>query len=209
MGVFCFCIWAWVFYKALPLLCMWIFILRSLFVYNVDNPVSVSPPVLLLKFYQDIKRFGKTGSGGGSTLGTTVSVLWCWPVWFMTTPFVFQAPEGFHTCSPWRQPTKAPPLIRIAPGHPHLALPFTLESQSFRELEAYLALTTAISFRIHHWGFRKPSTALAGVAQWTECWPVNQRVARSIPTQGTCLGSRQAQIDVLSLSPFFSLCKNK
>ena len=31
-------------------------------------------------------------------------------------------------------------------------------------------------------------TALAGVAQWIECRPVNQRVAGSIPSQGTCLG---------------------
>ena len=30
--------------------------------------------------------------------------------------------------------------------------------------------------------------ALAGVAQWTEHRPVNQRVASSIPGQGTCLG---------------------
>ena len=30
--------------------------------------------------------------------------------------------------------------------------------------------------------------ALAAVAQWIECWPVNQRVTSSIPNQGTCLG---------------------
>ena len=30
--------------------------------------------------------------------------------------------------------------------------------------------------------------ALAGVAQWIESWPVNQRVTGSIPSQGTCLG---------------------
>ena len=30
--------------------------------------------------------------------------------------------------------------------------------------------------------------ALAGVAQWIECLPVNQRVVSSIPSQGTCLG---------------------
>ena len=30
--------------------------------------------------------------------------------------------------------------------------------------------------------------ALASVAQWIEFWPVNQRVAGSIPSQGTCLG---------------------
>ena len=31
------------------------------------------------------------------------------------------------------------------------------------------------------------SAALAGVAQWIECWPVNQKVAGLIPSQGTCL----------------------
>ena len=30
--------------------------------------------------------------------------------------------------------------------------------------------------------------ALAGVAQWIECWPENHRVTSSIPSQGTCLG---------------------
>ena len=32
------------------------------------------------------------------------------------------------------------------------------------------------------------SSALAGVAQWIERRPVNQRVASTIPSQGTCLG---------------------
>ena len=32
--------------------------------------------------------------------------------------------------------------------------------------------------------------ALAGVAQWIECRPVNQRVAGLIPGEGTCLGCR-------------------
>ena len=36
--------------------------------------------------------------------------------------------------------------------------------------------------------FKRKSTALAGVAQWTECRPANQRVTGSIPSQGTCLG---------------------
>ena len=61
-------------------------------------------------------------------------------------------------------------------------------------------------------------TALAGVAQWIECWPVNQRIADSIPSQGTCLGcgpgpqmgvwERQPHIDFslpLFLPPFPSL----
>ena len=30
--------------------------------------------------------------------------------------------------------------------------------------------------------------ALAGVAQWVECWRANQRVTGSIPSQGTRLG---------------------
>ena len=32
------------------------------------------------------------------------------------------------------------------------------------------------------------TVALAGVAQWIECRPVNQRIASSIPSQGICLG---------------------
>ena len=34
------------------------------------------------------------------------------------------------------------------------------------------------------------NTGLAGVAQWIENHPVNQKVAGSIPSQGTCLGCR-------------------
>ena len=34
----------------------------------------------------------------------------------------------------------------------------------------------------------KKLLALAGVAQWIEHWPVNQRITGSIPSQGTCLG---------------------
>ena len=34
----------------------------------------------------------------------------------------------------------------------------------------------------------KDNMALAGVAQWIEHGPENQRVAGSIPSQGTCLG---------------------
>ena len=39
------------------------------------------------------------------------------------------------------------------------------------------------------WGRKKrKGPALAGVAPWIEHWPVNLRVAGSIPSQGTCLG---------------------
>ena len=37
-------------------------------------------------------------------------------------------------------------------------------------------------------GEEEHPSALAGVAQWTEHRPLNQRVASSIPSQGTCLG---------------------
>ena len=61
---------------------------------------------------------------------------------------------------------------------------------------------------------------LAGVVQWIECQPANQRVAGSIPSQGSCLGcgpcpqqgvhKRQPHIDVSFLFPLPSpLSKNK
>ena len=64
------------------------------------------------------------------------------------------------------------------------------------------------------------SFALAGVAQWIECQPVNQRVTGSIPSQGTCLGcgpgtwwgphKRQPRTDVsLSRSPSLPSLKIK
>ena len=65
--------------------------------------------------------------------------------------------------------------------------------------------------------YENTSLALAGVAQWTECWPANQRVAGFIPSQGTRLGcgpgphsgvhKRQPHIDASPplLSPFPSL----
>ena len=66
--------------------------------------------------------------------------------------------------------------------------------------------------------FKNRQGALAGVAQWIEREPANQRVAGLIPSQGTCLGcgpgpqlgtrKRQPHIDVplpLFLLPFPSL----
>ena len=59
-------------------------------------------------------------------------------------------------------------------------------------------------------GIKKNKLALAGVAQWTEHQPANQRVTSLIPSQGTCLGcgpglqkgacERQPHIDVSLLS---------
>ena len=36
----------------------------------------------------------------------------------------------------------------------------------------------------------KKKFTLACVAQWIECWPANQKVAGSIPSQCPCLGCR-------------------
>ena len=47
----------------------------------------------------------------------------------------------------------------------------------------YLLISEKVDFNIR-------KSALVGVAQWIECWPANQRVAGSIPRQGTCLGCR-------------------
>ena len=47
------------------------------------------------------------------------------------------------------------------------------------------------------WGAMKEKVgylALAGVAQWTEHWPVNQRAISLIPSQDTCLGCRPGQV---------------
>ena len=44
--------------------------------------------------------------------------------------------------------------------------------------------------KIHFSPIKYTRFGLAGVAQWTEHQSVNQRVAGSIPSQGTCLGCR-------------------
>ena len=68
--------------------------------------------------------------------------------------------------------------------------------------------------------FYKEKLVLAGVTQWIECQPVNQRVASLIPSQGTYLGcgpcpqygacERQPHIDASLLLFLLSpLSKNK
>ena len=53
--------------------------------------------------------------------------------------------------------------------------------------------------------FKNSTSALAGVAQWTECWLANQRVTGSIPSQGTCLGYGPGPHILMFLSLPFSL----
>ena len=46
---------------------------------------------------------------------------------------------------------------------------------------------------------------LAGMSQWIKCQPVKQRVAGSIPSQGTCLGYRPGpQLGARERQPCFS-----
>ena len=63
---------------------------------------------------------------------------------------------------------------------------------------------------------KTPEKSLCGVAQWIEHWPENQRVASSIPNQGTCLGCGPGPLwwghvrgnhtlMFLSISPYISL----
>ena len=62
----------------------------------------------------------------------------------------------------------------------------------------------------------KKTRALAGVTQWIECQPVNQKVTGSIPSHGTCLDSGPGPqwghvrgnhtVMFLSLSPSLPLC---
>ena len=70
--------------------------------------------------------------------------------------------------------------------------------------------------------FIEEKVTLAGITQWMERGPANQRVPGLTPSQGTCLGcgpdpqlgmcERQTHIDIslpLFLSPLFSLKINK
>ena len=51
---------------------------------------------------------------------------------------------------------------------------------------SHIGISVCLSSSLLH--SLKSVSALAGMAQWTECGPVNQRVACSIPSQGTRLG---------------------
>ena len=47
---------------------------------------------------------------------------------------------------------------------------------------------TLVPLASHICADKKVLLALAGVAQWIECWPANHKVTGSIPSQGPCLG---------------------
>ena len=43
---------------------------------------------------------------------------------------------------------------------------------------------------LNYFTLKRVSGALVGMAQWIECWPMNQKVDGLIPSQGTCLSFR-------------------
>ena len=53
-----------------------------------------------------------------------------------------------------------------------------------------MTLVFDILEKARHGDSKKISGALAGLAQWIECWPASQRVTGSIPSQGAHLGYR-------------------
>ena len=53
-----------------------------------------------------------------------------------------------------------------------------------------LNISPKMSYGVLECDFVMLQNYLAGVAQWTEHWPANKRVAGLIPSQGTCLGCR-------------------
>ena len=56
------------------------------------------------------------------------------------------------------------------------------------ELVSHFCFRIRIFRRWKLYAFNILELALAGVAQWIECWPANQRVDCLILGQGTCLG---------------------
>ena len=81
-----------------------------------------------------------------------------------------------------------------------LGLPLSLKGKVLcRDLRSYwLELSMLVKIPSIHGSYcllRQLSkcewySAPASLTQWIECWPANQRVTGSIPSQGTCLGCR-------------------
>ena len=63
-------------------------------------------------------------------------------------------------------------------------IPSTHQFLSIRDHGSY------IFFQHHIISVKNKILSMAGVAQWIEHMPANQRVTSLIPSQGTCLGCR-------------------
>ena len=68
----------------------------------------------------------------------------------------------------------------------------------------YFKINFPISFYVFMYSrkFKITYVALAGVAQWIDCWPVNQGVTGPIPSSGTYLDCRPGpQVGVWKRQP--------
>ena len=98
-------------------------------------------------------------------------------------------PPSVHGMGAYRRPP-----IDASLSHPcFLSLPSSLFRSSRKKtvLLCWVCKKLAPSPQDQVFQSRKSNIiALAGVVQWTEHWPANQRVEGSIPSQDTCLGYR-------------------
>ena len=62
---------------------------------------------------------------------------------------------------------------------------------------------------LNKWDVKDPETALAGVAQWTECQLTNQRIVGSIPGWGHTRGNHTLMFLSLSFSLLSAVSTNK
>ena len=80
------------------------------------------------------------------------------------------------------------PSLFIIPPYPFLPHPTPFPSGNHHTLFCELLLLFVLFCFFEQPTFENISwLTLAGMAQWIECRPVNQRVTSSIPNQGTCL----------------------
>ena len=117
------------------------------------------------------------------TAATTIKPLWKFPKIILLVNEVLFFDETnilWVTSSVWFK------MINIYVAH---CFPF----QSF-VWSLYLPYVYTTLILLIKCNYQKINIALAGVAQWIEHQPVNQRVTSSIHSQGTCLGCRPGQV---------------
>ena len=80
----------------------------------------------------------------------------------------------------------------VARGENSLLIAFSLTQEKSSIISCIGIKPPPMSGNMHsaEGQLKKKKKALAGVAQWIECWPVNQRVTGLSPSQGTHPGGR-------------------
>ena len=91
-------------------------------------------------------------------------------------------------CSDLKSNRQCPTHRAIHTGQGHLhAFLLMFYKITLKNCEHNFKLTSKLFLLILN-SCKRCNFYLAGVAQWIECWPENQRVTSLIPSQGTCLG---------------------